>query len=135
MNGAIPITDERVLLLRQVHPLHLKPDGTVASAAFVPGPTHQGLLSTRHERIGARAAYEQHLNLGIDSEGTWAISVEEVHHNGVCDGVRAFEDGHLDGNPEAHVSVDFNATPSRNAATRVAKHLARCATARERLHP
>lgn len=125
------IADPTVILYRQVQPLHF-PLGRLSSGAFVPGPKHKGLLSTRHEAIGAKRAYEEFIAV-LDDEGnpyescgTWSVTVDEVEQNGVCEGIAAYLDECIDGNPEGHVSIDFNSSPSPTKTKRIARHLARC---------
>lgn len=122
------------LLFRQIAACH-RPDGRISSAAFVPGPSHKGLLSTRHERVGAKRSYLDYAALHNDSLGSWAVTAGEVEDNGTCDGIRSYLDEKIDGAPEGHVSIDFNPSPSKTATKKIARHLARKAEARGCLHP
>lgn len=124
-----------MILYRQVHKIHLDSSGAVRSGAFVPAPDHEGLLSTRHERVGAIRAYEDFLASGNSTEGSWAVTVNEVEENGVVVGIAAFLDDHVDGNPDGHVSIDFNPSPSKAATKRAARVLAQAATSRGRQYP
>lgn len=134
MTAGVELTDSDTLLYRQVPAIHL-PGGKVSSAAFVPGPNHRSLLSTRHESVGAERSHQEFVAAGNSSEGSWAVSVEEVRTNSVCSDVAPYLDEFIDGAPEGHVSIDFNPSPTPSATKRIAKHLSRCAHARGRLHP
>lgn len=134
MTAGTELTDSGTLLFRQVPAIHL-PGGKVSSAAFVPGPNHQSLLSTRHQSIGAERSHREFVAAGNGSEGSWAVSVGEVKENGVCNEIGAILDEHINGAPEGHVSIDFNPSPSTSATKRIAKHLSRRAHDRGRLYP
>lgn len=134
MTAGTELTDSSTLLFRQVPLIHL-PGGRVSSAAFVPGPNHDSLLSTRHEAVGAERAYQEFVAEGNSSEGSWGVTVDEVRTNGVCDEVAPYLDEFINGAPQGHVSIDFNRSPSTSATKRIAKHLSRRAHDRGRLHP
>lgn len=134
MTAGTELTESGTLLYRQVPLIHL-PGGKVSSAAFVPGPNHQSLLSTRHETVGAKRAYLEFIAANNSTEGSWAVTVGEVRTNGVCEDIAPYLDEFLNGAPEGHVSIDFNPSPSTSATKRIAKHLSRRAQARGRIHP
>jgi len=128
------LADPLTLLYRQIPAIHL-PGGRVSSAAFVPGPNHDSLLSTRHQSVGAERAYVEFVAAGNATEGSWAVSVDDVGNNGICDEVAAYLDEFIGGAPDGHVSIDFNPSPSVSATKRIAKHLSRKADARGKLFP
>jgi hypothetical protein len=128
------VDDPLTLLYRQIASMHWQ-DERVTSSAFKPGPNHRGLLSTRHERVGAERAYTEFRDAGCNTIGSWAVSANEVDGNGVCDGVHAYLDEFIDGAPDGHVSIDYNPSPTRADTLRIAKRLAEKATARGRQFP
>ena len=69
---------------RQVSKFALRKDGRLRPQAFK--GTSEDILSistSRSEKVTAQAAFEFHTqNLGLSSEGTWAVSVEEVQSCG-----------------------------------------------------
>lgn len=130
-----PIEDESVELIRQVQPLHFSSKGVVKYSAFVPGPRHDGQLSTMHGRIGAQKAYDDWRAQDYESAGSWIVTVGEARNNGVCDGIEALLDEGLNDMPVGHVSIDFRPTGDKPTTIRLAKALARAANDRGRAHP
>jgi len=97
------LIDPAELLLRQVHPFQLLAGGKLSSVAFRPSSVDAGFLSTRREHIGAERAYRE-WKADHESAGTWALSVHEVENQSLS----AIDDSSEVGQPEGHVSVDFN---------------------------
>lgn len=134
------LTNSDELLLRQVHPIHLKGDGTISKEAFNPSKRDSGLLSTLRGHIGAEEAYRRWTqDMGYQSIGTYGVSVGEV--DGVFvgtppvhAGLRAYDDSDQVGVPD-HASVDYNAVPSRGLRGQAARKLLKVAEGRGRLHP
>lgn len=111
---ALPISDPNETLLRQVHPVHLdKLTGEVQSPAFSPSSL-DGLISTLRERVGPEEAHRRHEAQGLQSAGTWGVSVSEVAEAGAA----AFDDAEVPGYPEDHASI---APPDGNGELRRCK--------------
>ena len=86
---------------------------------FKPTDLDDGALSTRREEITAEGAYRAHIDLDLLSLGTWGITAQEVHDVGLP----AYNDEHLNGCPEYHVSIHFPKTNDRKVIERLAKEL------------
>jgi len=71
------------LVYRQVHPSHA-PEGVPSSQAFNPTPKDEGQLSVDDSRVFTAEESWDHFtrNLGFQSAGTWAVSIEEVETAG-----------------------------------------------------
>jgi hypothetical protein len=108
-----------MLLFRQISPAKIRKDGTPGHSNFKPTDQDNGALSTRREEITAEGAYRAHLELELPSLGTWGITVRETHDVGLP----AYDDEHLDGHPEYHVSIHFPKTDDRKVIERLAKDL------------
>lgn len=91
------------LLLRQVNPGFLKPDGTAASPAFRPFPRDDGQLSVDDgSKVTPRQSWETFTGRPkCFSAGVWAFSVAEAAAQGLSAAPDSKED-----NP-AHALVDF----------------------------
>lgn len=98
------LTEPEEVLLRQVHPVMRNSDGVISSYAFWADGSHNSLLSTRREHIGAQRAFEDWTK-DHESLGTWGISVAEVH----AIQLSAFDDSAGEDTPEGHASVDYRA--------------------------
>lgn len=103
------------LLFRQVHPMLMR--GTEPGKSnFIP---EDGLnLSTRHESMGAKTAYEEHIQ-AHKSLGTWGVKVIEAH----TAGLPSYDDANLEGNPPFHVSIRFPHDLTDRGRERFAKKL------------
>jgi hypothetical protein len=127
------LTDETELLFRQVHPNWLK-DGQPSSQAFKPTPKDEGKLSTaRGTKTTAEDAFLHHTDkLGLQSAGTWAVTVEEIGANPVP--LAAYGDPVTDPVPDpAHAFIEY--PDDRKRIETKAKILRAKAGGRGRLHP
>lgn len=124
----IPPCDK--LLFRQIHPQKFT-GGSPGKLNFVPEPGKSNFipedkvnLSTRREEIGAKGAHEAHVELGLESAGTWGFTVREAAEAHSA-GLSSYNDEGL-GDPPAppfHVSVRFPQDISRKALERIARQL------------
>jgi hypothetical protein len=128
-DGETVLEDKAESLWRQVHPKFFQ-DGEVSSLAFRPFPRDNGMLSVRREAFGADRSYHDHVRLGLDSAGTWTVSVGEVLEVGA----RAVDDSALPDRPEAHAYVDYRHL-SRRQTEAAAKRLRAAATQHGRVYP
>lgn len=117
---------------RQVHPRFI--DGEVVSReAFVGTPGASDQVSTARASITtSEEAYRHHREgLGLESDGTWAVTVAEA---GEAD-CRVVDDSACDGvDTPGHSFIDMRGLSK--AARRTARtRLAAWATARGRMHP
>ena len=80
----VEVENTSELQWRQVSKFALRKDGRLRPQAFK--GTSEDILcisTSRSEKVTAQAAFEFHTkNLGLSSEGTWAVSVEEVQSCG-----------------------------------------------------
>jgi hypothetical protein len=126
-DGIVWLTTDEVLL-RQVHPAQMK--GTQpTSQAFKRTAQHDHTLSVMRQYVGAKVAYDRHVAAGLQSSGTWGISVAE------CTSVDldAFDDSGLPDTPQGHVSIPFGIPEGAQGRKRIekqAKYLKDCAIAR-----
>lgn len=128
--GPIRLTDTTEVLLRQVHPDEVDEVVGVQSSAFRPGNAHGFLLSTLREAVGPATAFDRHVASGLDSAGTWGVTVGEAESQSlVC-----VDDAHLPEVPEDHASIDFNPV-GRKQQVRAARGLRDAALTRGCLHP
>jgi hypothetical protein len=126
------------LLYRQVHPSLFK-NGIPTSVNFRPKPIDEGKLSVdRSSMVTAEEAHRHFVEVvGLESVGSWGISVAEV----IGSGTTAWADPIAGGpgvaepaaNP-AHAFIDFRGL-DRPAFEKAAKLLKRAAVSRGRLHP
>lgn len=108
------VSDDRIVwlsknevLYRQVHPGQMK--GTEPNyIAFRPMKSHTYTLSTTREWVGPKRAFQQHIEKGLESAGTWGISVDECARVDLD----AFDDSALPGLPPGHVSIPFGIPPT-----------------------
>jgi hypothetical protein len=127
------------LLYRQVHPNHIS-EGRATSAAFNPTPKDEGKLSVDDARMVTAEASWSHFtgNLGFQSGGTWAVSLEEVGESG---SLEVIPDPIVDlvfpnKTNQAHCAINFNLPSSsgelltKGERKRLAQRLAIHATAR-----
>jgi hypothetical protein len=136
------LTDDEEVLLRQVHPTHLKHDGTLSAQAFCPTPRDKGMLSTLRGDVGAEQAHQRWTSAGRESLGTWGVSVYEVHEVRITNPdnpstpweLRAVDDAEAIG-VEDHASIDFTELPSPGKMRQAARKLLEAATDRGALHP
>jgi len=131
----VRLSDSDELLFRQVHPTFVR-DGRVGSQAFRPTAKDEGCLSVARGALTTpRQAYHHHTGtVGLDSAGTWAVSVGECGTLSLV----AFEDpiaasAEAPADP-AHAFIDFRELSRSHAEARGMK-LARLATSRGRLFP
>lgn len=119
------------LLLRQIHPAHIKESAVstqpfeVASPAFTPNAADKGLLSVYNgDRFTADEAYHHYtVEVGNTSSGVLAVSCAEC----AAENLPSAEDN----NPfPGHAHVDFNGLPSKGAIKRAASNLRDRAMAR-----
>lgn len=90
-------------LLRQIHPIFVKPDGKIGSSAFRPSKKDNGVLSVYDGRqmtpVQALTHYTTHL--GLQSRGVRVVTQDE------CEGLNLVVV--YDGVPfPAHAGIDFN---------------------------
>lgn len=124
------LTELDEVLLRQVHPEELDEAVGIQSLAFRPGSSHGFLLSTLREAVGPETAFERHVTAGLESAGTWGVSVGEAEGQSlVC-----LDDADPPDTPEDHASIDFNVV-GRKQQVRAARGLRDAALARGRMHP
>lgn len=119
--------DSSDLVYRQVHPTHA-PGGNPSSQAFNPTPKDQGQLSLDNAGLVTAEHSWSHFtkNLGFQSAGTWALSLEEIQAAG---DLELFMSPVVDpedatrSNP-AHCLLDFNRIASKGERKRRAQRLA-----------
>jgi len=111
------LENDAEVLLRQVHPTHIQ-DGAPTKQAFLPTESHAQLLSTKRERVTPMRAHQDWIERGMDSAGTWGVSVAEV---GDAE-MHAVDDANNVTEPD-HASVNFRELPSKGAAIRKARIL------------
>lgn len=121
------------LFYRQVNPNWL-PNGLPSSQAFGPTPKDEDKLSVDDAaKVSAHGSWQHFTQkLGMQSVGTWAVSMGEVMEAGdlalVASPVLVNEDPAR--NNPAHCHVDFSGVSSKGQKKRKAQHLAMKATAR-----
>ncbi len=130
-----PLTDGDEPLFRQVHPSFIR-DGRPSSQAFRPtAKDHSRLSVARGALTTACDAYELHTAaLGLQSAGTWAITVGECQAQTlevVADPLTCPPEKVAD---PAHALIDFS-THSKSQQEAKGARLARHAADRGRLHP
>jgi hypothetical protein len=115
------------LVFRQVHPKHW--DGkNPNSQAFFPTPQHDDKLSVDDNGLISAEQSWRHFTerLGLQSVGTWALSVDEVKSAGELKLLRSpvtDPDNPLVDNP-AHCLIDFSQVPSKGQKKKRAQELA-----------
>ncbi len=116
-------------LYRQVHPSWVA-DGVPSSLAFKPTSKDEGMLSIAlASKTTPKDAYLHHTkDLGLTSEGTWAVTVGEAAAAGRASFAQPLPDS------PAHGFIDFRGL-SRKHAEVAAKILLARARERGRLHP
>lgn len=127
------LTDKAELLFRQVHPNWLN-DGQPSSQAFKPTLKDEGKLSTaRAAKTTPEAAFVHHTDtLGLQSAGTWAVSVEEIEATPVP--LEAYGDPVTEPTVDpAHAFIEY--PDDRKLVETKAKILRAKARDRGRLHP
>jgi hypothetical protein len=133
----LPLAEEELLLQeqaevlrRQVHPTFFH-NGEITSQAFRPTPSDGGQLSVRRESLSAESAFKDHCETyGLESAGTWGISVGEVREAGA----RAIDDSAKPDTPKAHAYIDFRSL-SPSDIKKVSRILKSRAHHRGRLYP
>jgi hypothetical protein len=121
------------LVFRQVNPKHW--DGkTPYSQAFFPTPKDDDQLSVDDSNLITAEGSWRHFtqDLGLQSDGTWAVSVEEISAAG---DLALQPDPILDAqdpakNNPAHCRIDFSKLTSKGQKKRCAQELALRASAR-----
>lgn len=127
------------LFYRQVHPTHQQ-DGVPNSLAFFPTPKDEDQLSVDDASlVSAKDAWTHFTEkLGLQSQGTWAVSFGEVGEAGdlvMTASPTVVPEDPSKNNP-AHCHVDFSKVSSKGQKKRKAQHMAIKATARGCLyHP
>jgi len=132
--AAVQLADLDELLFRQVHPSWVR-DAEPTSQAFKPTPKDTGRLSVaRASMTTAEAAFQLHTrSRGFGSEGTWAVTLEEVRRAPIS--LPAFHDPLTEPVADpAHAYIDFTGRSRKEIETK-AKLLLAAARARGRLHP
>lgn len=124
------LTNPDTMCLRQVHPQEVTASG-LSSSAFLPNTNDNGLLSTRHESMGAKAAFQAWISAGYQSVGTWGFTVGEI--SSLSKAVAIDDAAQL--GVLYHVSVDFNNAVSEGEKKRWARKFRDAAESRGRLHP
>lgn len=140
MTDPVRLTDNAEVLLRQVHPTHLKTDGTISTGAFTPTARDAGMLSTTRGAVGASEAHRRWVGDGHESLGTYGISVGEIDEVEVdlgdeetC-GLRALDDAaHV--KVEDHASIDFTDVPTKGKVRQAGRKIRDVALKRGMLHP
>lgn len=118
---------------RQIKPQHLDEDFDGAHITPLAFQDDSRCVSTsRSSKVTAAGAYEHHVNVArLASEGTWAVSVDEIH----AASCRAIDDSDCDGvDTPGHSFIDMRAL-GRNQRKTARVELATKATARGRQHP
>lgn len=132
MTAPAPLVDPEELLYRQVHPSFIQAERP-SSQAFKPTPKDEKLLSVaRGSMTDPVSAHDLHVRAkGLQSAGTWAISVAEAQ----AEDLPTFPDPLTApvGDP-AHALVDFTAQSNSQVNTKGSR-LAAKARDRGRLHP
>ena len=105
------------LLLRQVHPTFVKPDG-VTSSAFSPFPKDNGHLSVDdNELVTAEQSYVRYTKeQGFDSVGVWAVTMQEAEDSETPAVASPIEAN------SAHCHLDFT-SHGKNKQRKLAKRL------------
>lgn len=149
-NVVLRLTEASTLVLRQAHPSALRA-GELTSAVFIASEQHHFILSTFHGRVGPEAAYHRHIATGLQSAGTWGLTVDQIDKAKLS----AWEDGETrwawsetadedDGDdknllPKDHVSIPMNSCEgrlmTRKERERRARALKEAALASGRLFP
>lgn len=122
IEGNSLIEDGSETLLRQVHPSQII-DSKPTSQAFEATEAHRFLLSTKRESFGAQEAYEAHIARGLESDGTWGVTVDAAKEAGtppIDDAQHVGED--------SHASLSFLDHASRGKRTQSARKLRNAAT-------
>jgi hypothetical protein len=126
--GESECVDEGEVLRRQVHPSWMD-RGSPSSQAFKPTAKDDGQLSVRRESMSPEDAYRAHVESGLQSVGTWGVSVAEIRGTAG----RAVDDSALPDVPEQHAYIDMRAF-SPKQSERAAKALKRAALTRDCLY-
>jgi hypothetical protein len=126
------------LFYRQVNPNWLA-DGVPSSQAFGPTPKDKNKLSVDDaSKVSAEGSWRHFTEkLGLQSVGTWAVSMDEVEEAGdlvVAASPKVVAEDPAKDNP-AHCDVDFSHVSSKGQKKRKAQLLAMKATARGCLYP
>jgi hypothetical protein len=121
------------LMFRQVNPKHW--DGEHPnSVAFFPTPKDEDLLSVDDARLATAELSFQHFtkNLGLNSAGTWAVAIEEIHAaEGLSIHASPVEDReHPERDNAAHCHIDFSKVSTKGQKKKRAQWLALKASAR-----
>ncbi len=132
MTAPAPLVDPDELLFRQVHPTFVQ-DERPSSQAFKPTPKDEKQLSVaRGSLTDPVSAHDLHVRAkGLQSAGTWAISVAEAQAEGLPTLPDPLTEPVAD---PAHALVDFTAHSNSQVNTKGSR-LAAKARDRGRLHP
>lgn len=122
------VVTENEDLYRQVNPGFVEVDGTISSQAFKPTIKDESCLSvSRSTVIDAKLAYQQFVEKGYRSAGSWLLTVDDA----TAVGCQVIDDSQVEGQtvPEGHAFVDFRHL-GRAAADKVGKQLRNKAASR-----
>lgn len=132
----ILLEDPTELLWRQVNPQFFD-NGQVTSQAFRPNSGDANLISTsRQSKQDAKGAYDFHTTiLGLESAGTWSVSVFDV----TSAGARAIDDSESGSAPPppcppGHTSIDVRPY-GKGTCRRIGSKLSEAANLRGRQYP